>query len=345
MACVGCASPSADRTLWRFSTFNRHFWHGWCDATEPLIDGDRLYVGGGYSWWDRKTALWALNRHTGAVLWTSPAPEGFAGSGVSQSLTLADDILVVATSGGLGAFRVADGTRVWFKPNLWGFHAVGGDTVFGVTQSRLLAFGLRSGNERWTRVLEEPLESAPIVLGGHVYLGARRRAALVAIDAASGRDAASIDGLVGFNGLIGTAGGRIFGQAARDDHPVTYLMDPTAGTVIRRDALLMSLQDEVAWFATPDDALEAVDAASGRVIRTWPRLPNASDGVLVDRDVFYQQELRTGEDGLVHAYDLASGSRLWSFHTGDWVQGMALTPEALYLASEDCGVYAVRPGR
>lgn len=348
LVCAACVSPPQDRQLWRFSTFDRRFWHGWCSATEPLIDGDRLYVGGGYAWWDRQTALWALNRHTGAIVWKTLTGDGFssgASGGSHEALSLAGDVLLAGVGNGLGAFQASDGTRLWLRPSMWPQRATYRDTVYAVTESHLLALDLRTGDERWRFALDEPVASAPVVLGERVYLGASRRAALVAIDATSGREASVIDGLPGFNGSLATADGLILAGAARYGRPLTYVVDPASGTITQREALLVGLHAKVAYFAVAGGGLEAVDVATGRVTRAWSQLPHAADGgVLVDRDVFYQQDLRS-RGGRIRAYDLDSGSRVWTFRTGDWVNGMALTPDALYLSSEDCGVYAVRPGR
>jgi len=347
LASASCGTPP-ERQLWRFATFDRHFWHGWCDATEPLADGDRLYVGGGYGWWTSDTAVFALHRHTGALRWRAAAPEGFASGealGSRRALTLAGDILLASLRGGVAAFSTADGTRRWFQPGLWPSITAAGGMVFAVTESQLIALDLPTGVGRWTAPLHERMDSAPVVIGTRVYVAAPRRGALIAYDTASGHEVAGIDGLAGIHGLIAAAGDHILAGGAREEHAVTYVVTPSSGTITTHPGLLVSLLGGTAWFATAGGGLEAMQVATARILRTWPSVPATADGgVLVDNDLFYQQELHSGRGGLVHANSLSTGSRLWSFATGDWVNGMALTPEALYLSSEDCGVYAVRPG-
>lgn len=349
LASATCGTPRQERQLWRFATFDRHFWHGWCNATEPLVDGDRVYVGGGYGWWNRDTALFALHRHTGAQLWKANASEGFSlGFTIAsqRTLTITGDILLAGLSGGIAAFSTVDGTRRWFRSDLWPSFAEADGTVFAVTQSRLVALDLMTGADRWTAPLHEPMQSAPVVVGTRVYVAAPRLGALIAHDTASGREVARIDGLGGVNGLIAAAGNRILAGGSRAGHAVTFVVNPETSAATAHPALLVGLRGGTAWFATTGDGLEAMDVATERVTGIWPSAPDAGDGgILVDDDVFYHQELRTCRGGLVHAVSLATGTRRWSFQTGDWVNGMALTPEALYLSSEDCGLYAVRPGR
>ncbi|MGE0464320.1 MAG: PQQ-binding-like beta-propeller repeat protein [Vicinamibacterales bacterium] len=345
---AGCGPAPSDRELWRFSMYNRRLWHGWCAAAAPAVDGDRLYVGGGYGWWTRKTALWALNRHTGAVVWTAAVPQGVSfdtSSGAFSALTIEGGVVLAAVGDGLGAFSATDGERMWLRPNTWPMRAVAGDAVFAVTQSRLIALDLHTGRERWQRSLPEPPAAAPVVVGGRVFVGAARRAALLAFDAESGNDAEAITGLPGFNGSFVLVAKRILAGAVRDARPVTYVIDAETGAVESRTALLVGHDAPVAYFATADGGLEVVDVTSGRTERRWPRLPQAADGgIVVDRDVFYQQNVRAG-GGAVHAYELASGMPAWSFVAGDWINGMALAPGALYVSSEDCGVYALRTAR
>lgn len=345
---VACRSSPPERQLWRFSMYNRQVWHGWCNAAAPVVDGDHLYVGGGYGWWVRKTALWALNRHTGAVLWTVPAPEGVASdasAGTFTALTVQRGLVLAAVGDGLAAFRVSDGGRAWSRPQTWPMRAVAGDAVYARTESRLLALDLQTGRERWQYALPEPFAAPPVVVGARVFVGATRRAALLAIDVDSGREVGVISGLRGFNGAVELVGTRILAGAAHERQPLTYLIDPATGKVDAYPALLAGHDAPLAFLATADGGLDAVDVSSGRVAQRWPHLSNAGDGgIVVDGDVLYQQNVREG-GGLLRAYELQSGAPVWSFATGDWINGMALAPGALYLSSEDCGVYALRRGR
>jgi outer membrane protein assembly factor BamB len=260
-----------------------------------------------------------------------------------RALTLAGEVLLATIDEELVALARKDGRRLWSRPATRPQRTADGETVYTAAGPLLMALDLETGAERWRLTLPAPLHASPQLVGDRLYFGLRSDLRLYVVDRSTGR---SLEPLVlaGFNGHV-VAAGKILASAARNGRRQTYQIDPETGRIDLMDKGLLSVQRGVAYFDIGGGGVEAVDVSSRRSVAAWRNLATAHrGGILVSGELLYQQDL-SGDAGVVHAFALADGRRLWSFRTGDWVQGSVATPEALYLSSEDCHIYAVRPGR
>lgn len=325
----------------------RQPWHGWCDMTEPLAHRDRVFVGGGYAW-AAATRLLSLDARTGAIIWQVPTGGRFSlgRGGLSQrALAATDDRIVAAVNDGLAVYSARDGRLEWSRLVIAAEWEVTGDALYVVSAASLFALDVRSGDERWRVPLAESSSSRPVALGGRVYVAARGLGAIETFEALTGKSVARLGPFPGFNGVLATGGGMLLAQAAKDGHPVTYIVDPIEGRTSVRAALLVGLDGSIAYFSAADGQLEAVDTVSEHTLGTWSgQLPAHDGGIVVDSNLYYQRDVRQGM-AAIRATDLMTGARAWSFQTGDIVKGVTLTADALYVTSGDCNVYALRSGR
>ncbi len=174
-----CLELSSGRTLWT-KNLRRDFGGApgvWAYAESPLIDGDKVVVTPGGA---EKTIV-ALNKKTGAPLWTSAIPEGEKGASYASA--------VVSTAGGIRQYvqflpkglvsvEATSGRVLWRYKNTvdprFGMNAqtpvVLGDGVYSAAgNSGGLVNVVRNGatldaQERWL------VRNAPCTLGGTVSL-------------------------------------------------------------------------------------------------------------------------------------------------------------------------------
>lgn len=326
--------------LWRFVAFRQRFWHGYCDSTTPVLDGDRLYAGNGYPWSDA-TYLFALDRRTGRELWRARTGGLFSGT------RPAGDGGSIAISAGarLIVFSKADGRQIWSRGGVRPRWTVADGTVYVEIGSALAALDLATGQERWRLTTHGHLEAPAVAVGDRLYFGAGRpRTLLYVVDRKKGLYLGEPRWLPGFNGRLAAADGRVFAEAGLDGRRVTYEWTDDPDSPLRRDQGLLVIQDHAAYFVDDTGTLHAVDCATGKQRWSRPGLPMVARGALVvNGDVFYQTELQARDR--VRAYDWSRGTELWSFESGDWVSPLALGSDAVYLSSDDCTIVALRRGR
>lgn len=81
--------------------------------TSPQPEG---YGGGGGGTFDPRSALWAMDIHTGAIRWKHEVPSVPGGGGISGGvLTTAGKLLFTGDSGQLAAFNPEDGKILWHQ--------------------------------------------------------------------------------------------------------------------------------------------------------------------------------------------------------------------------------------
>jgi len=191
-----CAEADTGREVWR-KNFGRDFqgqmMSGWGFSESPLVDGDRLICTPG----GERALLAALDKRTGAVVWTTPAPNGSLGNagkdgagyasvvvsnaqGVKQYVTLVGRGIVsvdAETGKGLWSYnRIANGTANIPTPIVVGNYVFcssgygdGGTALLEVQkQGRSL-----SVREVWYLRANELQNhhGGMVLLGDYVYLG------------------------------------------------------------------------------------------------------------------------------------------------------------------------------
>jgi outer membrane protein assembly factor BamB len=144
----------------------------WSTATNvrgplpPLLDGDRIIVGG--------EGLAALDAATGAVLWSKPDDPTVSAVPVS-----AHGRLFVGETGGALRCRDRETGR-----SLWTYATAGpilaspavdtsGRVFVGTTDRRFLALSQEDGALRWTRRIGADIDQAPLVVGKKVLVASQ----------------------------------------------------------------------------------------------------------------------------------------------------------------------------
>jgi outer membrane protein assembly factor BamB len=144
-----CLDINSGKTLW--TKHLRTDFGGtpgiWAYSESPLVDGDRVIVTPGGA----EKTLVALNKKTGAVLWTSAIPEGEKGASYSSA--------VVATIGGVRQY-------IQFLPKgVVGLEALSGRVLWRYKNTVDPRFGMNA--------------QTPVVLGDSVYTAAGNSGGLV----------------------------------------------------------------------------------------------------------------------------------------------------------------------
>jgi len=133
-------------------------------AVAPVVGNGRLFVPG-------DNTIVALDAGTGAPLWSVP----MQGSVTTPLVWDSGWLIALADSGDVLAFRAADGHLVWRRSvGARSAHSVvpGGRNALylSLTDGRVVALSLESGDELWTRQLPGTL-SQPAVARDRVFVG------------------------------------------------------------------------------------------------------------------------------------------------------------------------------
>lgn len=129
----------------------------------PMVDGDTVYVGTGSG------SLYALDRKTGTVLWTTEL-----GGAVSATPTISDHGLFVVS--GTTLYRLEPGTgriewqqRVSESALTAPAHAA--DTIYvGSAGHRVYALNPENGAVRWSKKTDQPVVGGPALVGDALYV-------------------------------------------------------------------------------------------------------------------------------------------------------------------------------
>lgn len=267
----------------------------------PAVRGDRVYVGTS----GQSGKLYSLRRSDGEVEWTS----GQDGRRTS-SATLAEDPLLVATDTELNCVDPETGDVLWRYQDGSSetAPAVDGDLVFHSAgqEQKVVALGIESGGEVWTRSTWDDAVSSPTV--GHDYVYATSKDGVVyALDPGSG----DVEWSSRFpRERIGYRGGSNQSPAVGDDG-VYVVMDSLlakldfTGEVLWREAAITNPSSPVVTdeevVLTTSSGLRCVDAGTGD--RLWSFQPPRREA----GDVYYSgfESPAYAEDGVVYAASMA----------------------------------------
>ncbi len=347
---------------WRFSTAAR------VDAS-PVAYGSNVLVGsadGTFYALDQTTGTEAWRMSTGGEISAAPGM-GRVTLGEGQSAMLA---LVVSHDGTIRARDAIQAGRpeVWQTPRSLGAAIRSSPVVFedrvAVATSTGVVYGLdlNTGEIVWTYPDSEEAEaesdlgpiSAALSLDedGVLYVGTE------------GGELHLVDMVDGSNVCVFTAGEPITVNPIVADG-VVYV--PTRGFTIHTlpaGACAGSVPNRLQLYVT-ERAVEIAPAVVGDVMYladgrflyaidllpdresadVWPPSTVVADGLITAAPVVANDTVYFGSaDGVVHAVDATDGSPLWTWQTGNTVQGSpAVVDGVVFIASRDGWVYAVGP--
>lgn len=263
-----------------------------------------------------------------ARLWTASAGKGEGRLGARQGPAVLDGrVYAAAVEGGVHAFDLQTGKRVWTYPSrlrLSGGPGAGaGLVVVGGLDGEVVALDAATGAEKWQAKVTGEVISAPAV-GGGLVLVRSNDGRVTALDAASGerrwfwnRNVPMLS-VRGNSGpvlgpgfvFIGNDDGTISALTAADGAPVwdQAVAQPEGRTELDRMADVdgTPVLDNTVLFATSFKGQTiAIDAPSGNPV--WASQNGGPGRVAVGPSVV----VVTGRDGAVFGLDKLGGSALW----------------------------------
>jgi outer membrane protein assembly factor BamB len=309
--------------------------------TPPVVDAGMLYVAGGYFWND-DARVYALDAATGRERWRSSG-----GGPHDGDLTVAAGLVLAADDGVLTAYDRDSGAVRWRQHGsggVYGRRTVSGALVHVRDGDAVAAYDLGTGTERWRYRTESPAITPPAIAGDALYFGTRAQpGVLTVLDRQNGQMRGAPRTVPGFNGTITAAGRHLLLAAGHEGRRVTYVLDPSSDQLQLVPHGLVAVRGDVAFFEAAPRRLQAWHVPEGRALWTrevqWDLDANRS---VIDHEeavvAGYEQPpgLRT-----LRVFDLQTGRLRWSFQADDWLEDILLTPSVVFVASEDCRVYAV----
>jgi outer membrane protein assembly factor BamB len=301
--------------------------------TRPLFADGVLYLGGGYSF-ATGTYVQAFDLGTDSEIWRFDVGTGFGGG----RLLVDADVLYGGTHDGLFALDRRSGTPLWTFGGAGHQRAVSDGVMYTSSGNSLVALEGATGAELWRLDTSEQLSEPPVPLGDRLYVG--DAGSLLVVDRVSG---ALIEPSRRFAGVarLEAIGSRLWSVARVAGRPdrVTMAWDPEDDALVVHDGQIVGFGEGVVYLADRD-SLRLIDAASDAERATYDGLPTARlGGVAVHGGTMFQQNL-TGRPHALDAFDLASGRLLWTFEASDMIHAPVLARERLWVASDDCHLYA-----
>lgn len=302
----------------------------------PLVLADRLIVAA------RDGSVTALDRRSGARLWSLTSPKGFGGGPV-----MADSLVVVAGFDGIvrgidpddgrAVWQFATGGRIASTPAVTREGAV----VVGSYDRTLYGLQGRNGRLLWKCRLGGILWASPVAAGAYVY-------------------AAGLDGTVAaVNGKWGSVLWRFPAKAEIYSAPAVtrqalvfgaedgsvYAIDPETGRLLWKFAAGspvgggVAVEDDLFVMGDDGGVVHALEGSSGRevwragvggAVKARPLID--AGGVVI-----------AGHDGGLHALRLASGERIGRFPVGSpMAAAPAVAGDTLFVGTHDGRVVALR---
>jgi outer membrane protein assembly factor BamB/predicted MPP superfamily phosphohydrolase len=293
---------------------------------------------------------WTYRSGGGAILNSSPVVvDGIAYIGLKDENGVEQNgVAAVTVASGRERWRVRTDAAVDGTPSV-----ADGRVHFTSIRGTVHAVDARRGMLLWERrfgIGSDGVQrywgyACPIVVGGVVYQNFGHQ--ILALDAATGSQLWSFNG-GGDNSYLGM-------PSASEDGKTIYFpskgdalwgLDAATGRQLWRvnpvDGLYRSTVAVVDGivYARCGDIVLAVDGRSGAEVRRYKGLGytyNAESPAVAHGALF-----SPGNNGNVHAFDVASGARLWSYRTGDTVESSpAVSGAHVYVGSHDGFLYAL----
>ncbi|MFE6868149.1 PQQ-binding-like beta-propeller repeat protein [Kitasatospora sp. NPDC057692] len=233
-----------------------------------------LAEGGGVVCVNSATKVQVFDAASGERRWEIAVPD-WRDLSTPQGVAVVGDSVITVEGASLRAFDAATGQARWIGPPVVsGAPLVAGDTVYLPGRSAgLLAFDVRSGEQRWAQDGVGFVLDPPVVHGGIVCLADTDLAAggstVFALDAATGRvlwkraQRSGVTGPVAAGGAVCLLkGDRLLAlDAATGDERWTATVPPGMG----RGMSSLTAADGAVYVGTNDDRLFAYDLTTGRL--------------------------------------------------------------------------------
>ena len=271
--------------------------------SSPAVAKGMVYVGS----YDHN--LYAFNAATGKLIWTAST-----GDVIRSSPVVANGIVYVGSNDhNLYAFNAATGKLIWMAPTEgiidFSSPAVADGVVYvGSEDLNLYAFNAATGKLLWMASTSGIIDfSSPAVSNGTVYIGSEDHK-LYAFNTATGKLLWTTQAGNSFNSSPAVANGMVY--VGSDDHQLYAFNASGCGGNTSCNAV---------W-----------RAPTGNVVRSSPTVANGV--VYVGSD-----------DGTMYALDARTGSKLWSFSTGNVnhiFSSPAVVDGVLYFGSTDHQLHA-----
>lgn len=150
----------------------------------PAVHDGTVYVG------DMAARFYALDAEDGTEQWRLDAtPHPLA----TAPPTVVDGTVFVPGRGAFLALDADDGTESWrhefgeFSTNVVGAPAVADDRAYVVVgDGTVVAFDAATGDTEWTHTPAQDVSTAPVAVGGSLFVAGQGESALIAFDAATG---------------------------------------------------------------------------------------------------------------------------------------------------------------
>lgn len=317
--------------------------------SSPVYDGATVYLATG------NRRLLALNATDGVVRWERPA------SGPVDSVpALANGVLYYGQrDGNVFAINTSDGSLLWQVqtggPVLSSPVVADGAVFVGSGDGNVYAFDAVTGAERWTYKTGGWVTSSPAYANGTVIVGSRD-GWLTYLDANNGAFLFHFFTIGGVEGgaavasdavYVGADSRRFWGldlaaRSERFDRPISvvhaqlYLWGLAAPPPPPR-GLRWSVRSPGRFGGMPAVGLHTVYAATANAALKAP-----PEGALVPPYQNTEMGSNIVWDGVLHAWDRATGTPKWTFATlGAQHTSPVLVGDTLYVGSDDRRLYAL----
>ncbi|SDR30020.1 PQQ-binding-like beta-propeller repeat protein [Natronobacterium texcoconense] len=300
----------------------------------PVSDGE-IVIG---TDWDEE--LFAIDADSGERLWTATDPAFEPRS----APVITDEAVLIGSRSALWAFDRDGGERLWRTDDslsLGTFDShpnADGDLAIGGTPLGVAAYDLETGERRWRRQIGLQSRTEPAIHGETIYLGGGD-ATLHALESETGEWRWRTNADTEIRAGPAVTDSRIFvgtddGTLIAYDHDAEQLWRTDLGEG-RADELAVG--NGVVCAATEDDALTAVDPASGdrawrsqRYVSTYANGPTVGGGLVFG--TVQSDDVRHSRGGeRIGAFDAETGDLEWESEETGLENGPAIVDGGLYV--------------
>jgi outer membrane protein assembly factor BamB len=310
---AGPAPTGALTKLWSVAT------HGEVRSS-PAVFGEWVYVVGGDG------HLRGLDLATGAERWSSDGA-----TYVGSPTVGGDEVIVLGQDGGISALGLADGRIRWHTAASISLESwpivTGGLAIAGSTDSRLHAYDVKDGTERWASTAAAGEFTRGPSSDGKLVFAGTSDGTFRAVALATGKDVWNHATTAAYLGTSGVRDGLVVVNARTpDDYAELFAFDAASGKVRwrfatpdRSDMSSPSIDGSAVYVATASSGLFALKVSDGSVVWTAAALHSTEPIVLVGDEVVTGDPEGSGGYSAV-GLDKAKGTERWRFDVRTEVQ-------------------------